>query len=427
MRIPLLDRRQLRQWLGGCAASLALALPAAAQSVPSFSATISADAPETWSGDTATVLGAPPASEYDLAPLPADSPAAAAAGAPCESCNGGDGSSCGGFPYNRCGCSSHALFPWFTGPGTCDNWCVGPHWEVAVDGLIMFREDAELAAIPLDAGYELDLIDQFDHGPGARVFVTGYNDSDFGLQVGYEGVNDFHARALSSLPDDADALPPDDADFIDEFSRDIAYESRFNSLEVNFLRRTDFRWKPFAGVRYFELDEDLVDRHTEIRPLVELEDATPYTDTFNALLLDNRMIGLQGGVFRDVWRLNRWVSIEPFGNAGVYLNDFRRRTRTENYVTVIQGDDLTTPENERTEVTNVTRAEFTQEFTELAFVGEAGVTGVLRITPCVALRGGYQVLAVNGVGTAVDGFLNPGLDPDTLVYHGGHFGVEYVR
>lgn len=420
MRIQFFDRRRLRQWLSGCAASLALALPAAAQSVPSLSGTISADVPETWSGDTTTVLGAPPASEYDLAPIAADSPDAAAAGAPCESCNGGDGGCGGAYPYNRCGCSSHALFPWFTGPGTCDNWCVGPHWEVAVDGLIMFREDAELAAIPLDAGYDLDLIDQFDHGPGARVFVTGYNDSDYGLQVGYEGVNDFHARALSSL-DDGDAAIVDDA-------RDIAYESRFNSLEVNFLRRTDFRWKPFAGVRYFELDEDLVDRHTDGRPvIVEPTAATAYTDRFNSLLLDNRMIGLQGGLFRDVWRLNRWISVEPFGNAGVYLNDFRRRTRTENYVTVIAGDDLTTPENERTEVTNFTRSEFTQEFTELAFVGEAGVTGVLRLTPCVALRGGYQVLAVNGVGTAVDGFLNPGLDPDTLVYHGGHFGVEYVR
>jgi hypothetical protein len=68
-----------------------------------------------------------------------------------------------------------------------------------------------------------------------------------------------------------------------------------------------------------------------------------------------------------------------------------------------------------------------QEFSELAFVGEAGITGVFRLNRCVALRAGYQVLAVNGVGQGIDAMLAPGLDPTTLVYHGGHFGVEYVR
>jgi hypothetical protein len=43
------------------------------------------------------------------------------------------------------------------------------------------------------------------------------------------------------------------------------------------------------------------------------------------------------------------------------------------------------------------------------------------------MRGGYQVLAVNGIGQGLDAFLAPGFDQSTLVYHGGHFGIEYVR
>ncbi|HYO24200.1 MAG TPA: hypothetical protein VEQ85_04560 [Lacipirellulaceae bacterium] len=340
---------------------------------------------------------------------------AASAAAPCASCGGG-GSGVGAYPYNRCGCSEHALFPWFTGPGACDDWCVGPHWQVAVDGLILFREGIDWASIPAP-GFTQEVSDDFDYGPGARLFVTGYNENRFGLQVGYEGVNDFHANALfSNVAGD---------------ERRITYESNINSLEVNVIRRTSTPWRPFAGVRYIELDDDLVDFTTVDRPVPAPADppAGPaaFIDAGTSVFLDNRMIGMQGGAFRDMWRLNQWVTIEPFGNAGVYFNDFKREDITRTVTTVVRGDDISTPANEFSTVTTEVRDRTVQEFSELAFVGEAGVTSVLRLNRCLALRGGYQVLAVNGVGTAIDSFLAPGFNPTTLVYHGGHFGIEYVR
>ncbi|HMO86401.1 MAG TPA: hypothetical protein PKC18_15930, partial [Lacipirellulaceae bacterium] len=118
---------------------------------------------------------------------------------------------------------------------------------------------------------------------------------------------------------------------------------------------------------------------------------------------------------------------EPFGNAGVYLNDYKRVNLQRTVTTVITGDDLATPENEFTQTTTEVQTRTAQEFSELAFVGEAGVTAVFRLSPCVALRGGDQALAINGVGQGIDAFLAPGLDPTTILYHGGHFGVEYVR
>ncbi len=407
-------RRGMALWVGALVLG-AVAAADAAEVAPSLAQTISFEKADLWSK---TAEPAPLRSAYYSTPVSGE-PVLATASAPCSSCQGGDGggacSSCGGGSYfNRCGCSA-AMFPWFEGPGRCDDWCVGPHWEVAADGLIMFRENVDWAAVPLN-GFSLDLADQFEHGPGGRVFVTGYNDRPFGLQVGYEGINEFHANALFSNGVD---------------SRAIEYESSLNSVEVNFVRRTNFAWRPFAGARYIELDEEFFDTTTAGRVIPAPADppAAPvaYIDTLNGRSLENRLMGLQAGVFRDVWRLNRWVSVEPFGNAGVYLNDFKRRAYTRTTTTVVNGDDISTPESEYSEVTTTVGTTTIQEFSELAFVGEAGVTGVLRLSPCVALRGGYQVLAINGIGQGIDAFLAPGLNPDTLVYHGGHFGIEYVR
>jgi hypothetical protein len=363
-------------------------------------------------GAADSVLTPTPMEEYAEGVIPASS------GAPCSTCNGGNGGGEEGwYFYNRCGCGSQQLFPWFTGPGACDNWCVGPHWEVAVDGLILFRDGVNWGSVPVEAGFTRDVTDQFNYGPGARVFVTGYNENNFGMQVGYEGVNDFHANVLESN--------------VAGDQRAISYESNINSLEVNFVRRLNSRWRPFAGVRYIELDDDIVDFTTVAKPVPPPADppAAPlaFIDTGTSFFLDNRLIGLQGGVFRDMWRLNQWVSIEPFGNAGVYFNDFKRVNVARTVTTVVNGDDLSTPGNEFSSVTSEVSTTTQQEFSELAFVGELGLTGVFRLNRCVALRGGYQVLAVNGVGQGIDAMLAPGLDPTTLVYHGGHFGIEYVR
>lgn len=299
----------------------------------------------------------------------------------CQECNGNSGDpfrdqfpGAGGW-YNRCGCDQK-LFPWIAGPGNCDTWCVGPHWNVEVDGMFIRRDDAEWEDV---AGVDPAEADQFDYGPGARLFLTGYNYSNYGLQIGYEGVNDFHALAATATDD-------------------ITIESRINSLEVDVLRRTETPLKLFAGFRYVQLDEDYV---SVVR-------ASGDGDRFK---VSNRMPGFQIGALRDAWQLNRWITLEPYGNVGGYLNDYKR------------------------EVTDITGGVYTaqkHEFTEMAFIGEAGVTSVLRINPCLALRGGYQIVAIDGVGTALDAAvdaanLTPTFDRQTLIYHGARFGLEYQR
>ncbi len=398
----------------------AVGIPARGQEAPSLSATISSDYGEIWNGDSAAIMAAPPAAEYPLEPIPDGADPAALAGTPmgaeCAGCNGGGaGGFYGAYPYNRCGCSAH-LFPYTTGPGNCDNWCVGPHWDVSLDGLIMFRENADWARVVTDVGLVPDLVDQFDHGPGVRLFVTGYNCGSYGVQVGYEGVNDFEATAL--FPQVGSL-------------RSFAYESTINSVEVNLFRRTKRPWKVFAGARYVEIDEDFVDFTTVDKPLPAPADPPPaavaFIDAGNSFFLENRLMGFQLGVFRDVWQLNRWITIEPFGNAGVYLNDFKRENVAHTITTVVTGDDLGTTANEFSQTATDVNTVVRRDFTDVAFLGEAGVTAVVRLNRCVALRAGYQALATDGVGQGLDAFFASGLEPNRLFYHGAQFGVEYVR
>ncbi|MCA9231726.1 MAG: BBP7 family outer membrane beta-barrel protein [Planctomycetales bacterium] len=329
----------------------------------------------------------------------------------CQACGNG-----GMSVHNRCGCQGE-LFPWIDGPGNCDQWCVGPKWEVQADGLMLFREDADLASVIAAIGGTTSLVDQFDHGIGGRVFVTGYNESGFGMQVGWEGVDTWTANITF--------------DPVGTETRTIGYESGLNSVEINFLPQVPYTWKLFTGFRYVELDEGFVDARVNDKPIpapIAVPAApTAVIDTTVSRLLRNQLIGFQVGGRRDTWHMsNRW-SIDSFINAGVYCNKFRRDDITRTDTTIITGDDIDTPENEFSQVTTSVETKVRTSPTEVAFLGEAGVNSTLKITQCVALRAGYQVLAIDGVGQGIDAFFASGLNGNTLLYHGLQFGVEYRR
>ena len=329
--------------------------------------------------------------------------------------NSGQACGCGGYPYDRCGCNPQ-LFPWISGPGMCDSWCVGPKWAVEADGLFIFRDDADWDAIIADVGTAPNLVDQLDHALGGRLFVTGYNASGFGMEIGYEGMNDWHATAL---------FPQVGA------VRSFDYETRLNSVEVNFLPSVPWAWKFISGFRYIEIDEDFQDFTSNDKPIPAPADPPAATvavvDTGLSHLLENRLIGFQLGGRRDSWQLGRWLSLEAFANAGVYCNMFKRENFTRNVTTIITGDDLSTPDNEFSLGASEVRSTTRQDFAEIAFAGEAGVTSVTRLNQCFALRCGYQVLVVDGMGQGLDAYFAPDLVSSTVLYHGLQFGLVYHR
>ena len=411
-------------------AAASAAEPAVAQAPPSLSDTISLTSGDVWSeSSTPSVLGTPAGDPVlnqstltAIEPVAEEgSPFSMGGDANCNSCNGGDGT--GGSFYNRCGCDT-PLFPYLTGPGNCDNWCVGPHWNVEVDGMALRRTGVDWSGVEALAnadGFATELLDDFGYGPGARIFVTGYNDSDFGLQVGYEGINNYNATALFIDPNGAG---PDDDDV-----RSFNYETTFNSLEINVMRRTTAPTKIFAGFRYVQADENLSDSITEAKTVPAASDpatTVAYADTRDLVKLENRLIGFQLGALRDAWALNKWLTIEPFGNGGVYYNNFKREDLQDTVDTLVTGP------NPVTLAPASTSSSFNQfgssnNFSEISFLGEVGVTAVFRINQCVAIRGGYQALVMDGVGTGIDAYFEPGLNGETVLYHGARFGFEYQR
>ncbi len=329
----------------------------------------------------------------------------------CQSCSTGSR-----YPYDRCGCNAQ-LFPWTPGPGRCDNWCVGPKWAVAVDGMILFRDDADWDRIVTAVGTAPSHIDQFDPGPGARIFATGYNASGFGIQVGYEGVNTWNATAL--FPSAGSV-------------RSFDYETTLNSLEINFFPRVPYPLKFFSGFRYIEIDEDFRDFTSNDKPIPAPADppaaSVAIVDMGSDFLNKNRLIGFQLGARRDTWQFSEWLTIESFANAGVYYNKFRRIDVASTVTTVITGDDLATPDtNEFSQQTTEVRSAVRRNYNDMAFLGEAGITGVARLNQCVALRVGYQAMVADGVGQGLDAFFGSGLQSSTIFYHGLQFGAEYRR
>jgi hypothetical protein len=344
--------------------------------------------------------------------------AAGAAVSGCQTCGGGacGGGGCG--PCDRCSCTAKN-FPWFEGPGHCDNWCVGPHWGVEASAMIMHREDTNLNEIIADVGDPTSVEDQFEYAPGARVFATAYNCHGWGMQVGYEGMNDWDASVV--FPDSPVA----------DSTRSIDYMSRLNSVEFNFLPSTPQPWKLFSGVRYVELDEDLQDFTVEDRviplpadpPTVEV-----FVDTGLAHVIENHMIGFQLGGLRDGWQVGDRLLVSGFANAGVYHNQIKRDDVNLNITTVINGDDLATPlVNEFRETTTVTSTTVRREFSDVSFLGEAGASVSLKLTPCLALKSGYQVILLDGVGQGIDAFFSPDYESSSVLYHGLQFGLEYRR
>ncbi|QDT00083.1 BBP7 family outer membrane beta-barrel protein [Adhaeretor mobilis] len=330
----------------------------------------------------------------------------------CSGCS--EGACAGG--CSRCGCNTQ-YFHWIKGPGNCDEWCLGPHWEVEASGLMLYREDADWSRVTADVGVAPEFISQFDHSPGARVFATAYNEHGYGLQIGYEGVGAWNSRAEYDLGG---------------ATRSFDYQTSLNSIEINFLTQRPSTWKFFAGFRYVELDEDFRDftANDIANPAPADPAAAPFATIDNGqdFILENRLIGFQLGGLRDTWQVNSRFTLEPFANAGVYCNMFKRADITRTVTTITAGDDLSTPlVNEFSQSSSESRSTVRRDFAEAAFLGELGLTAQLRINRCLALTSGYQVLFVDGVGEGLDAAFSPDLISTSLVYHGLQFGLEYRR
>jgi hypothetical protein len=152
-----------------------------------------------------------------------------------------------------------------------------------------------------------------------------------------------------------------------------ACESHLDGFELNALRPIGCEWLRFLmGFRYVELDE----RGLQI---VQDVDGTPWVATSVSAI--NDLYGLQFGADARIWSCGR-LTVDTLLKAGIYGNRAVTRTAVEEF--------------------GQTRGASRAEDSHPAFVGEIGVTGAYRLTDCMALRAGYQLLWLEGVAVATD-------------------------
>ena len=263
----------------------------------------------------------------------------------------------------------------------CADECC-PLWTIQAGAVILHRSN------PDEGGDLLRLLD-----------TIGVDDFDFGWTAGLEVAalrrlqsgNSLELRYLGILDWDAD-----DSRQLGPVTVGGDYSTQLNSTELNCRRCAGPHWTWLAGLRIIQL-------HEEFEFGV---DAPPLSLSLLANT-DNHLYGGQFGGQLDWCPFAGPLAISGLVKAGVYGNyaDVQFSQAGIVNISLPRVDDWNT-----------------------AFVGELGVVATYPLSDRWSLRGGYQLLYIDGVALATDQplfVLTPQLDADSSVlYHGAIFGLE---
>lgn len=271
----------------------------------------------------------------------------------------------------------------------------------------------------------------FDEAPGARVTGTWQVGASSHLEAVYMGGFNWHQSAWVSSANDnlysalsdfgrvpaGGFLQSDQAE-----TQFIDYSSDLHNVELNWRQHWvgSHYWLQgsfLMGVRYLRLREDLmyqtlVDAHVD--PLSGL-DRGPANMHYR-VNTTNHVVGFQlgGDLFASLL-----PGLLMGGNlkAGIYGNDARQRSTV--VATNLNPDLL---ESDRSG--------------DAAFVAEGGLTFIYQVHPWLSLRGGYEMLYVNGVALAPENFNTQAPFVGTrsvavnnegdVFYHGLTAGLEWL-
>jgi hypothetical protein len=364
----------------------------------------------------------------------------------CDSCGGGPlglphlG---GGTPYGIG--TNHGQGIWGKhGPAGCacgDTHCAGccnPRWwDVQAEFMYMTREEVSRPVDLVSQGIGGPIVLStnnldFHHEPGFRfmgAILVGPGDN---VEGGYFGM--FHWRSDAAVEGQNDLFsaignfgqdpaPPDFPEVREASFSSIAYSSELHNWELNYRRRwvspnCRFHSSALIGARYMVLDEDFLYFIDRQLPIPGIGPANTSYD----ISVWNDLIGFHVG--GDLL-LCVIPGVKVGGNikAGLLGVQAGQRTRID---TVRPADTM-----------------LNQQFQEyiadedVALVGEGGFEFILEATERVTLRGGFELLYINGVALAPENF-NANLippPPDRAVevnhngdvfYHGMYAGFEYT-
>lgn len=323
--------------------------------------------------------------------------------------------------------------------------CCAPHWfDVHAEAVFLrrdddaaFREFVRLGPLgdPLITSNDLsfDTLDPslritgtWQTGPGSNLEFTyfGLNESSEKKEV--RSADDLLYAAFDNFSLDNNGVPVPDSE-IEQFHRAeyqrVKLDSDFDSLELNYRRRwmgptclVQGSW--LLGVRYFELQDRLrffsfADRDSVLPPG---EDSGG--DGLYDLRTRNFMTGAQLG--GDMWLcLLPGLRLGLDGKGGIYGNNVKVNTTIDghdpydNYIAFISPEALGND--------------------KVSFIGELSLLLTYQLTHSITFRGGYQMVWVEGVATALDNF-NPDItqriptmaDGGSLFYDGFTVGGEWM-
>jgi hypothetical protein len=373
----------------------------------------------------------------------------ACGGAGCMACGGG--AACGNLGCTSCrgvGCGACAgmgsaggllegcigmLLPFGEGG------CCAPRWyDLTAEFLWLGREDAGRYVPFTSQGIQNIVMstDNLNFQEEANLRLTGAMQiwSGSNLEFTYLGLGDWSSNSSITDPNDELFSPFSDfgagatADEVDDARfHEIAYSSSVDSFELSYRKRWTgpncrLQGSWLAGVRYIYVLEDF--NFSSIGGF-EINPATGLLRSRGRMSYDirtkNSLTGLQLG--GDLWtciipgvRLGGELKTGVYGNYSQYGNDIIATTTVIPQTNTLQEAESTT---------------------DAAFVAEANVIFLYRISPNWTIRSGYHFLYLDGVALAPENFnstypfdvtrtATSVNDNGNLFYHGFTFGAEWM-
>jgi hypothetical protein len=314
----------------------------------------------------------------------------------CASCND---CSCA----SSCDCGCKSCCENFGKDCGCD---CKPCWTVKAGALIMQRSapqpnvliqntvtggavaDARNYNFNWDGGLDISAIRRFGDNKALEVRYFGID--------GWRATQEFTTPGIWNFPTNPPLFGLGVADITS------VYTSRIYSTEINVRRDVNDRIQVLAGFRWLELHENLQFNADFGGNQAVITDNT-----------DNHLYGGQLGADMRLWNRGGPFSIDGVFKAGIYGNS------SDNTFGVTQAIGPAFGAG--------------QDKGQVAFVGEIGLTAVYQWTDHIALRGGYQLLWVDGVSLAsdqlkaIDVINASGIDTTgDAFYHGAMMSVDFT-
>lgn len=287
-----------------------------------------------------------------------------------------------------------------------DGGCAAVRWyDVSLDFMMLERDDAGTNRAIASDGVSGPIVlstnqlDDFKQAPSFRVSAAFQVAPGASLEFTYFGLFSFNSYAQASSPSNNlysvvsqfGTMPPFGFDETDESDfQSIQYKSTFDNYEANLRRRwmspnSRYQGSWLIGARFFQLDEKfkyLTQSDVSNGLPAPRSEAEFNTDVNNALT------GIQIG--GDVWTcLLPGLRIGGEGKVGVYGNYMN--------VNNIIGS---------TSLANAGQPAFQdgKKSGGVAFIGQLEGMVTYRVSQQWTLKGGYQVLYVDGVALATENF-----------------------